>query len=34
MKAGVAVPRHREIEWRLAREICKQLGIAAPQGGK
>jgi mRNA interferase HicA len=28
------VPRHREIDFRLAREICKQLGVAAPAGSR
>ncbi len=31
---STSVPRHREVGWHLAREICKQLGIAAPEGGK
>jgi len=29
-----AVPRHRQIDWKLAREICKQLGVPAPQGSR
>jgi hypothetical protein len=29
-----AVPRHREIDHRLAREICKQLGISPPNGSR
>jgi mRNA interferase HicA len=29
-----AVPRHREIDWKLAREICKQLGVSTPQGSR
>jgi mRNA interferase HicA len=29
-----AVPRHREVDWKLARSICKQLGVPAPEGGK
>ncbi len=28
------VPRHREIDPRLARAICKQLDIAAPTGSR
>ena len=27
-----AVPRHREIDYGLARAICKQLGIPVPRG--
>jgi mRNA interferase HicA len=27
-----AVPRHREIDFRLARKICADLGISAPSG--
>ncbi|MBS1885665.1 MAG: type II toxin-antitoxin system HicA family toxin [Actinobacteria bacterium] len=27
-----AVPRHREIDHRLARAICRQLGIGPPGG--
>jgi mRNA interferase HicA len=27
-----AVPRHREIDFGLARAICKQLGIPPPAG--
>jgi len=27
-----AVPRHREIDYALARAICKQLGIPVPRG--
>jgi mRNA interferase HicA len=29
---STAVPRHREIDYRLARKICKDLGIEAPTG--
>jgi mRNA interferase HicA len=29
-----AVPRHREIDFRLAREICKQLGVSPPAGSR
>jgi mRNA interferase HicA len=29
-----AVPRHREIDYRLAKAICKQLGIAPPRGSR
>jgi hypothetical protein len=31
--ATTALPRHREIAWPLARQICKQLGIPPPTGG-
>lgn len=31
--ARSAVPRHREIDYRVAREICKQLRVPAPEGG-
>jgi predicted RNA binding protein YcfA (HicA-like mRNA interferase family) len=31
-KRRSVVPRHREIDFKLAREICRQLGIAAPTG--
>lgn len=27
-----AVPRHREIDYALARAICKQMGVPAPTG--
>jgi mRNA interferase HicA len=29
---STAVPRHREIDHRLARTICKQLGLPPPRG--
>jgi mRNA interferase HicA len=29
-----AVPRHREIDHRLARAICKQLGVRPPSGSR
>ncbi len=29
---STAVPRHREIDHRLARKICKDLGIPPPVG--
>jgi mRNA interferase HicA len=29
-----AVPRHREIDHRLARAICTQLGISPPSGSR
>jgi mRNA interferase HicA len=29
---STAVPRHREIDHRLARKICKDLGIDPPTG--
>jgi len=31
-KRRSAVPRHREIDYRLAQSICKQLGVAPPKG--
>jgi mRNA interferase HicA len=31
---STAVPRHREIDYRLARRICKDLGIPPPQRGR
>jgi len=31
-KRRSAVPRHREIDYRLARSICKQLGVPPPEG--
>jgi mRNA interferase HicA len=27
-----AIPRHREIDFGLARSICKQLGVPPPTG--
>ncbi|MGZ5413336.1 MAG: hypothetical protein ACXWHH_12695 [Solirubrobacterales bacterium] len=33
-KQRSAVPRHREIDYRLARTICKQLGIPPPRGAR
>jgi mRNA interferase HicA len=27
-----AIPRHREIGYKLARTICRQLGIPLPEG--
>jgi hypothetical protein len=27
-----AVPRHREVDFGLARAICRQLGISPPSG--
>jgi predicted RNA binding protein YcfA (HicA-like mRNA interferase family) len=32
--ARSAVPRHREIDWRLAKKICRQLGIAEPPASR
>lgn len=29
-----AVPRHREIDWKLVRSICKQLDIPPPEDGR
>lgn len=29
-----AIPRHREIDYALARSICKQLGIPQPTGSR
>lgn len=29
-----AVPRHREIDFALARAICKQLGVPPPTGSR
>ena len=29
-----SVPRHKEIGPGLVRDVCKQLGIAPPKGGK
>ncbi|MBA3840480.1 MAG: type II toxin-antitoxin system HicA family toxin [Thermoleophilaceae bacterium] len=29
-----AVPRHREIDHRLARAICAQLGVPPPTGSR
>lgn len=31
---STAVPRHREIDQRLARKICKDLGIPPPPGSR
>jgi len=31
---STAVPRHREIDHRLAPKICKDLGIPLPPGGR
>jgi mRNA interferase HicA len=31
---STAVPRHREIDHRLARKICKDLGIDPPTGAR
>jgi len=28
------VPRHREIDFRLVRKICRDLGIDTPTGGR
>lgn len=31
---STAVPRHREIDFRLARKICKDIGISPPTGAR
>lgn len=31
---STAVPRHREIDFRLARKICKDLEIPPPTGAR
>ena len=31
---STAVPRHRQIDYRLARKICADLGIEPPSGGR
>lgn len=31
---STAVPRHREIDFRLARKICKDIGIPSPTGAR
>jgi mRNA interferase HicA len=31
---STAVPRHREIDFRLARKICSDLGIPLPTGSR
>ncbi len=31
---STTVPRHREIDFRLARKICKDLGIPPPTGAR
>ena len=31
---STAVPRHREIDFRLARKICADLGIPPPTGSR
>jgi mRNA interferase HicA len=28
------LPRHREIDYTLARKICKQLGVPPPEGSR
>jgi len=33
-KSRSAVPRHREIDYRLARAICRQLGVLPPAGSR
>ena len=32
--ARSVVPRHREIDYALARKICVQLGVPAPTGAR
>ncbi len=29
-----AIPRHRELDYGLARSICKQLGVPPPTGSR
>jgi hypothetical protein len=31
---STAVPRHREIDFRLARKTCKDIGIPPPAGAR
>jgi len=31
---STAVPRHREIDFRLARKICKDIGTPPPTGAR
>lgn len=31
---SASVPRHREIPYPLARDICKQLGVPPPTGSR
>jgi len=31
---STAVPRHREVDFRLARKICTDLGIPPPGGAR
>lgn len=31
-KPRTAVPRHREVSYRLAKKICRDLGIPPPTG--
>jgi hypothetical protein len=33
-KPRAAVPRHREVKWRLARKVCKDLEIPVPAGSR
>jgi hypothetical protein len=33
-KPRAALPRHKEIQYPLARKICKQLGVPAPKGSR
>lgn len=32
--ARSVLPRHREIDYRLARKVCGQLEVPPPQGGR
>ena len=32
--APSVVPRHREIDYRLVRKICRDLGVGIPQRGR
>ena len=31
---STAMPRHREVSYRLARKICKDIGIPPPTGAR
>jgi mRNA interferase HicA len=33
-KPRTSIPRHREIGYGLARDICKQLGVPPPTGSR
>ena len=34
VERSTSLPRHREIDFRLARRICKDLEIPAPEGAR